>query len=812
MTNRPINSSQSGSPEFKPIDVSSSETSSNNSGHIPPSPQDTWSNASTSNVLKPKMSLNTPNLPPPETKQISFTEFLNAIGSARLNFQHILQKSELADIETSYQGNQAFMFQMQIVAALEQSLSDAIEEVQVKTAQVMEELEAAFEEAQALIEKFNALTKALEAGNAEEKAQFAAIHDAYESFKKGVEELQLVDNGNGSDVSKYTIPNDPEVQEQYNQLADDYNQAINTFNAYITDRSAQVQAYNQAADQFNAKINELNQIINQVVEEHGLPLAKDPLPLAETRDISIYQTIPLAEKSSHTRTQVVVHSPPINSEAIAKSGPAPLKQFSFTAQDLSKFESVIYDALYAKIAAPLQEELNQQTQILAALSLQANQPYEVYSPDPYLNRKPISQLLLPESNVIFRKKEGSYETEIALEKLRLKIESERDHARKATDVLITESFNKRFDEKKVNDLKDTLALLTVDQLGRHSVGALISSIQQIGSSLTSLPKDSPVFVIVFGLNFVKNALQAIQSGQTSKEISDIMDKIPEFSSLDPSQKKSISSGIIANQLLIAGKLLESNLGIPGLLTHFLTAQIPNAQDWISQTSPAILSENLKVHFLNQGYSEDKADFLAKMGSNGVFSGTFLAAPLSTITSRNINLQVLIESLTASLILLPKSNLSLTQAASLAEYAASRTLARGPFKTSEGFRRALESEFKDLGLKNFSENSAKQAILIPKIEAPAQLNSFLISLTTPHIGKKPAENLAHEVSQTFADLTQSIQMHSQGLPQNGTQELFFEGLNNSQSLYSFLSTLNNPASLFIYSLPNESIKNINELSI
>ncbi len=86
------------------------------------------------------------------------------------------------------------------------------------------------------------------------------------------------------------------------------------------------------------------------------------------------------------------------------------------------------------------------------------------------------------------------------------------------------------------------------------------------------------------------------------------------------------------------------------------------------------------------------------------------------------------------------------------------------------------------------------------------------MITPHIGKKQAVEIAKEIGQTFENLTKTIEIHSRALPSSLANELLSEGLNNSLDLYSFLSTLNNPASLFIYSLPNETIKHNNELQI
>ncbi len=211
MSSTPISSPvPPGSPDYRPV-VESSETAA---PETLPVAKDTLSQTSPeSQTIKIAPVTTKPKLSHPETESISMWDFLTAIGDSKLDFQHVLQRSAMADIMTSNQSSKSLLVQVELVSSLESDLDNAIEEVEIQTAEAVAELESIFDEAQDLVEAQNELTKMLEAGNAEEKEQFAALHDAFKTFKSGVEELKLTDTGNGKDVSIYTIPDDPEISK-----------------------------------------------------------------------------------------------------------------------------------------------------------------------------------------------------------------------------------------------------------------------------------------------------------------------------------------------------------------------------------------------------------------------------------------------------------------------------------------------------------------------------------------------------------------------------------------------------------------------
>lgn len=790
MSSSPLNfSSPIGGPEFKPNKTPESER--NQTTPSVPSAQDTLAKASEVENPQNKAAAETPSLPTPKTTHVSLMDFLSAIGDARLNFYQTLQKSEQANIGENSK-SQTLMYQMEVIDELEDSLEEAIQEVEVKRAEVVAILEAAFDQVEELVAKQNEMLAILEAGNAEEQAQFAAYSKAYTQFKEEIAKFNLiVENESGEYV--LTLPSDPETQQACMDFAETYNQAVRTFNAYLSERLAQVDAYNNAANAYNAKVSEINQILNQLNEEYDLSIPVNPIPLAELKDTSIYT--PLSEVTFYESTDGTIHMhipvPSAMIEDVAKNGPSVLQPLSFEAPDAAQFENVITEILYNRIVVPIEEQLDQEIYLLSMMSQQI--PDSVIE-DPILNRKPLSELLFPSSYIHYEKSEIATQTELLLERLRKQTEAEKEFVKKMTKEMISSSVPEII-EKKLELLHDKLALLFIDQLNRHSLNAVIQGIPRLGTALSLLPKDSPALFAVFNLSFVKNVLLATRNGQTEQEFQHLIRNLPDMESLlNSAQKDAITHAMSTAQLRLANKFLESSIGISNKTSDLLP-----------------LTDQLKNFFLEKNYSEDQANFLAKVGSSGIKEGFFLSAAPSTITYSNIQLPILLDSLTAAILLLQK-DFSLSQAAALAEKAVAHTLSQSPFKSTERFRSLLEQELKGLGLKEQAKRIAQLCILIPKGElTPNKLESSLTSLFSPHLDKKIAEDLSKDIVHTLDRLNQEIDSQSGSLPKRLAAN-FTSQLNNSLELYNFLSTLTNPAALFIHSIPKETIQFNKDLSI
>lgn len=747
-----------------------------------------------------------PLLPKPKAKYPSLRDFLTSLGNAQLNFQRVTLDSLDANQKFKLQQSDALVAQSLAVIDTQKRIDQAIQEIEKQTAALIEQIQGMFAEVDELIKMQNELIKQLEAGNQEEKAQFAELSAAYKTYTDGLKALGAKDDGNGN----YTIPKDK--KEEAEKLAADYQAAVDKFNTYWEGRLAQINAYNQSAQAYNAKAAEMNQSLNRLIDEYGLQMNKDPVPSVKLRDTTGYSTsIPGPTKNSEKSYSL---SPlPSFVKSIAKNGPNTIPPLSFNPPNPTSFYDAIYSKLYNDQVAPLNDELLQDLTYLAYLNLRACQPMIDGIPHPILNRKPLAQLLLPESAITYRPGTKSVEANPFWKNQGPEAQSEKLLAKETIKEILAESSQ---NEEEINRKAEQLMFLSVEQLSRLSRNALLQSAQQSGSLLASLPKDSPVFSILFSLALVKNIQDSAQNGWTSREVEAFTAQNPDFQLLSPDQRQSLAAAISTGQLLIAGKLLEANIGLPELFSNLLLAQVSPEHALALRTQTAAenlqaqseLQDQLASHFKNNGFSEEKAAFLAKMGADGVFNGTWSAPPLAVVSTTNINLPLFTDSLAASLIL-AQPNLTLTDALLIAQKAAQSTLVSGPFHSTDQLRRTLENKLAELGQKESSQLIAAQAILLPK-SAPASadwkttLNNYLQPLLTPHLGKEQTRTLTDEIRAILETLPNQLK--------GDVNDLIRKTLPNHSGLHSLLSTLTNPALLFTQSISTETIQYNKELSI
>lgn len=750
-----------------------------------------------------------PVLPKPKTKHVSLLDFLTAVGNAQFNFQQIIQDSQEVNQRIRLQKSDMMVLQTEAVINKQREIFQTIENIEKQTAALIEQYQNMSAEIEELVKMQNELIKQLEAGNANEKQQFADLAAAYKTYTDGLKALGAIDDGKGN----YTIPQNEAAQAKADKLTADYQQSVDKFNNYWEGRLAEINKYNQAAEAYNEKASEMNQSLNDFIDEYGLDkqLAKNSVPLVKQRDTAGYSaSIPGPAK---TGSKIFLSPLPAFVGDIAKNGPKLIPQLSYKPVDATTFHDQIYNKLYNDQVPPLQEELSQDINRLAYLHLRACQQVIDAEEYPILNYKSLSQLLLPKSTNTHSPSKKSIGTDSIWKIYGVGVLSEKILARGTIQRILAESSLKeeeQTEQKKLNEkLAEQLMFLSVEQLSRLSRDALLQSAQKSGSSLASLPKESPVFAILFALVLAKNIQESAQNDWTSREVEAFTDQNSDFPPLSEDQRKSLGTAISTSQLLIAGKLLEANIGLPNLFANLLLAQMPPEQALSLRTQTA--SENLQAqsalqnqlasHFKNNGFSEDKANFLAKMGADGIFNGTWSAPPVALVSSANINLPLFVDSLVASLILTHPS-LSLTDALPIAQKTAQRALASGPFHSTAGFREALEGHLNSLGIRESSTLIANQAVLITKDETSSssknwklQLNDYLQPLLSPHLGKQQTEELTKEISDVLNTLPQAITTQSKSQPSQYTNDLISESLKNNSDLYSLLTSLNNPAPLF-----------------
>ena len=120
-------------------------------------------------------------------------------------------------------------------------------------------------------------------------------------------------------------------------------------------------------------------------------------------------------------------------------------------------------------------------------------------------------------------------------------------------------------------------LLSVGLLGNQSIQALFPSLGIISDHLASLPKDSPAFGMLFAISLANRIQEDIRHGITANSLHTFFTKDPLLATLPLKDKTKLIAALHVSQLCVAGKLLEENLGLQGLIAHLLPYSFPPNQ-------------------------------------------------------------------------------------------------------------------------------------------------------------------------------------------------------------------------------------------
>lgn len=756
-----------------------------------------------------------PSLPKPKSS-FTFWEFLSVIADAKLSFEQILQESETVDQATRNKQKTEMIGLTESIENEYAAIDAASSAVDEKTNAAIKAGQKLYNDAGKLVSDMNDATKTMQKGNTQDKEEFKKLNAAYDTFMKGLKDLGATLQPNGT----YSIPDTPEALEKYDKLLADYTKAVNSFQTYYNKRVQDINQYNAVVDNYNNQAKEMNAEINAFIDQYGLSasLNKDPIPLAQqyTVDTKPYEYIPLPKQTEiNFKKYVEISKPPTYDSPIAKDGAPTLPTLSYSAPDLNKQKDKIRQSIYDTDVAPLEQQLQDDLNYLSFLSLEASRPVVDTIPDPVTNRKFIGSKILPDSLITYEGDEAAgkmlnmmqkYGISQAAEQMLAAQEMQRIMAQQNADM-----------QEKAKELADKLTLLSAEQLSRFSRDALVPSAKTIGPALANLPKESPAFSVLFAVSFLKKVQESVQQGWTDQIVQDFIDKTPELKDLNPEQRSQLGAAYKAGQLITAAKFLAANLGMPELFAQrFLSMtepqNIPQMQTnagAANQASQGVLTQRLKADFMQKGFSEDKADFMSQFSAKGINQGMWMAPSLSTVSSANVNLPVLIDSLTAALLSPGEKSYSLDQAAQIAQKAAKQVLSEGPFNSPASFRKALQNELKDLGVSSLSGQASKEAILIPKNQPNAasplidlEMQEFLSSLLKPQIGKITSADLIKEMLKLMETTPAVLKDQLKLLPPDMANDLVQNSLNNNAGEYAFLSKLSLPASLLILSLPNE----------
>lgn len=663
--------------------------------------------------------------------------FYKALLDAIAGFEEHLFVSNITDQQTRIRGVGIASLQAKKVSELLDKRVNGMREAKAEAKAAAEELEKQLEAMEKLFKQQRDSIEDVNDGNGDEKEAYEELLEAREKYLDELKEIGVVDKGNGT----FSVPEDAE--DDFNDLTEDYQEAVEDFNDYWKDRSKELKNYNSAADAYNQKVKEYNQIVQALISKYDLkgfldendfsvPLLKE----AEQRDLSQYgNSINAPSTIGKAPADVNIPGLPGYVGTLADKGPPSLSELGSESFDIDKGDvySEIYARLYTRNIQALDKELTTQMSYWAYLTvIESSRSLNATTPEPLMNDK-----ILVREFVKLMTPQPSGSAQIAeensiLESLGLNNQQLQDMLMKAT-LQRTLQDKLQLNEQKTQQLADQLVVLVVGLMSQTSLQALLPSLTPLKENelLATLPTNSPVFALLFATSFANRIQEETQQGLVGQALETFIEATPELSSLSPEDKKELEVAMNVSLLLIATKMMEINLGLPGLSIQLLAPLLPlEAQTLIVELQQEKKQETLQLtqqfeqQFLSEGYPPEEARFLAQVG---VELEPILSAPqATTISASSIQPSLLINSLKAALVL---DRYPLKEASDMSQQAVQSTLDAGPYPSANLFRSALNTQLQELGLPDpKAQELANQALLLPP--SPSLLSAPLLQISLP----------------------------------------------------------------------------------
>jgi predicted nucleic acid-binding Zn-ribbon protein len=695
---------------------------------------ETFETEEMSTRLTPRESM-APELKAPQSRNTSIMEAFKIWSEALRAFRNHISASDEANLEVRRKFSQLAVAQAEELSKLLEAKAAALAKLKEEIGEQLGDLKKLLEKMQELAKKQQEAIDHINSGNEEEKRQYEALTRAYDEYVAKLKSIGAIDHGNGN----FLIPDDPpDAMDKYNEFTKEYQNAVGKFNDYWKGRADQINKYNSATIEYNRLVAEYNQAMNDFIVKNNLSdfikENKIIIPLlapASQRDLSGYlDRIGSPSPISSVPTTVPTYPLPDYARSIAHAGPGALPKLGqLPAFDTQILYSGLYSNLYESRIAHFDQEINRFTSYWAFVNRQNIQSVDTASPDSLLNSKPIAQRLLPAGMTLSRPTLSNVNVANSLAMQAMGIDNSHvqvlighallKQAIENSHLQALEGLKEEERERKLDQLADQILILSVGLLGNQSMQALFPSLGVISDSLASLPKDSPAFTILFAISLSNRIQEGIKQGTTAEALQTFLNTNRELAPLPAEDKAQLAAALNLGQLLVAGKLIEDSLGLQGLLVPILPSLLPNLhlEQVIPQAEQEVQQGRLELqtqitdYFVHQGYSADKAQFLAQVGSDLTQQGLLTPNAAANISANTLNQPLLIDSVKAELVM---ANYSLNEAHAIAHEAVDMTLAEGPYPSAKQFRAALASNLTDLQVKN-SPDIAVAAVLIPPQE-------------------------------------------------------------------------------------------------
>jgi hypothetical protein len=701
--------------------------------------KDTIEAFSANELPSAKRASDAPELETPQLPKDSLLYYFKTIRAASLALRRQLSASDLVDQESRRVLTLAAVFQSEYVSKLYQQLQEALERIKGEAKQALEDVQKKLEEMQKETKEQQNRIDQINSGNAQEKQKSQDLSLAYDNYIKNLKSIGAVDLGNG----QYSIPEGKETE--FNVFTQVYQNVVDDYNVYWKGRQTEINKYNSATIAYNQSVVDNNKYVNDLINKYDLSdyLNKKGVGVpnqsgAGLRDLSGYENQIIAPAPiDKTPANISSFPPPNYIRSIGNSGPPPLSNLeSYKPID----GQILYDGIYANLyemnVAPVNQKILSNHLFWAFLRTLFTTVQET-TPDPMLNSKLLALKILPTSFIESSmpiKPSSTGAGGIAMQAMGLSSAQLEDilgrslleKMLEASNLKLFEGKDEAFKKEKINQMADQLLLLSVGLLGNQSLQALFPSLGPISQFLETLPKDSPAFAILFAISFANRIQEDAKLGITAEAVQNFLNANPELAALSEEDKTKLGAIINLGQLLVAGKMVETNLGLQGLLAQLVSTLLPSIDPntLLSKSgqegreSLIELQTHLESNFLDQGYQKETAQFLAKVGTELAEQGVLTPSATSVNSPQQFNQPLLMDSVKAALVI---ANYPLKEADTIAQEAIHRTMAEGPYTSPKQFRTALESHLQDLGVRDEKSSTiAKQAILIPPEEKSLSL--------------------------------------------------------------------------------------------
>jgi hypothetical protein len=728
---------------------------------LPAVENDTLSSSESENTQQTSFSGN-PQLSPPKSKKISLGTFYKTINDATREFSQRLTASDQLNQQSRLRNSLLAIDQVKEYYELQEQRAAALAQVQSESQTSLEEWNQLMQEMQNLGKDQQQWMDEINKGNTIEQQQDQLLQNAYTDYLSALNGAGIIDQGNGI----FLIP--PGKEDAFNEYTQTYQSATDTFNTYWEKRLKGIEEYNAHTSTYNQQLQKLNEQVMNLIESNGLssyfevnPVPQ--LPIAPTRNLSGAPTfISIPEPISGSPATVAISSLPPYIISIGNTGTPILLTLAFVPSILSSKE--MEAGLYQSLVAPIDKKMQGVNDFLS--SLDKYNPNESIA-DPLLNYKPLALKLLPEGSVLPTHISKSIDPSNPLFSMQTPgIDQEQLQIFLGRNLIeqILQKDDNELDPKDAKELADQLSLLSLHILLEQSVEATLPTFSYISDAFSSLTRESPVFALLFTFSFSTRILQLQKEGSFEKTIQTFLDQSTQGSELSPATKQKIVGSLHQGQLSVLNELITQNLGLSG-------------------NKKSLPSKNMQEFFVNQGFTGDKADFLASVGSEAAVNGLGSPTPPAIPKPQSINQPLAANSIAAALIV--DQNYSLSQAQGVSQNALNLALSDAPFSSSQTFRSALERQLHDLGVQKSKEVAAQGIIISPSPSADTTVESRVLDLLTPQIGTQMAQQVSTGFQQILAET----------IPNDN----FKESIKTMLSFYEFSLKLMEPFSRLIHSV-------------